>query len=239
MTHRKITLGMIVLMLAGCGGGPQTPAGNGAAPTAQTTAASPPASAITVAAAPAPAPTTPIALLTIAGTPAPMVLVGSAYAFTPTLTAPANTASLSFSIRNPPPWAQFDPATGTLSGTPAASDVGTTAGVVIVVSDGVSTAALPGASISVVQTATGGATLSWTPPLENTDGSALTDLAGYRIYFGTSAGALTQTIELRGTGMVTTVIGNLTPATWYFAIRAYNSANVESALSSIVSKVIP
>jgi hypothetical protein len=84
---------------------------------------------------------------------------------------------------------------------------------------------------------TGSATLSWLAPTTNTDGTALTDLAGYRIYYGTSASALSDTVPL-GLGVQTYVIGSLGPGTWYFAVRAITSTGVESALSDTVSKTI-
>ena len=98
-----------------------------------------------------------------------------------------------------------------------------------------------GATVSVTRsssTDTGSATLSWQAPTTNTDGSALTDLAGYRIYFGTSADDLSQAVPLTGVGLQTYVIGGLVSGTWYFAIRAVTSDGVESALSEIVSKTI-
>ena len=42
-------------------------------------------------------------------------------------------------------------------------------------------------SDSASATGTGTATLSWTAPTQNTDDSALTDLAGFRVYYGSSA----------------------------------------------------
>jgi hypothetical protein len=72
----------------------------------------------------------------------------------------------------------------------------------------------------------------------NTDGSLLTNLNRYRIYYGTSASALDQIIELNGAGLTTYVIGNLSPATYYFALTAVNSLNIESDKSNVVSKVI-
>ena len=80
----------------------------------------------------------------------------------------------------------------------------------------------------------GTAELSWVAPDENTDGSALTNLAGYRIYFGTGADALTQVIDVPTVGITEYVIDNLTPGTYYFSIRAYTSAGIESAPSNIV-----
>ena len=61
----------------------------------------------------------------------------------------------------------------------------------------------------------GSATLSWTPPTQNTDGSALTNLAGYRILYGTSASALTQTIEIANPGLATYVVTGLSSGNWY------------------------
>ena len=81
----------------------------------------------------------------------------------------------------------------------------------------------------------GGVTLSWDPPDENTDGSALTNLAGYRIFYGTSADDLNRVIEISGVGLTTYVVDDLTSGTYYFAIRAYNTLGAESALSKIVS----
>jgi hypothetical protein len=84
----------------------------------------------------------------------------------------------------------------------------------------------------------GTATLSWVAPDQNTDGSALTNLAGYRIYYGAAADALTKVIELPTVGITAYVIDNLTAGTYYFSIRAYTSAGIESALSNVVSDTI-
>jgi hypothetical protein len=80
--------------------------------------------------------------------------------------------------------------------------------------------------------------LSWTAPDQNTDGSTLTNLAGYRIYYGASANTLDQVIDIKTIGITAYVIDNLTAGTYYFSIRAYNSVGVESALSNIVSDTI-
>jgi hypothetical protein len=81
-------------------------------------------------------------------------------------------------------------------------------------------------------------TLSWDAPDENTDGSALTNLAGYRIYYGASADDLRQVIDIPGVGMTTYVIDDLATGTYYLSIRAYNAQGAESALSNIVSGII-
>ncbi len=80
------------------------------------------------------------------------------------------------------------------------------------------------------------AILSWNAPTTNTDGTALTDLAGYKIYYGTASGNYTTTINV---GNVTTyTINNLAPGTYYFAATAVNSAGNESGYSNEASKTI-
>jgi len=82
------------------------------------------------------------------------------------------------------------------------------------------------------------ATLSWEAPTTNTNGTALTDLAGYRIYYGASATELRQKVQLNGVGAQTYVFDNLQAGTWYFAVMAVTSTGVESALSNRVSTTI-
>ena len=87
-------------------------------------------------------------------------------------------------------------------------------------------------------TGNGTATLSWEAPTTNTDGKPLTDLAGYRIYYGTDANNLVATVELDSVGLQTYVIDDLGAGTWYFAVKAYTSGGAESSLSEVVSKTI-
>ena len=84
----------------------------------------------------------------------------------------------------------------------------------------------------------GSATLSWDAPTTTTNGQALTDLSGYRIYYGSSEDTLSQTVQLSGVGVQTYVIDNLAQGTWYFAIKAITSAGIESPMSNVVSKTI-
>lgn len=83
----------------------------------------------------------------------------------------------------------------------------------------------------------GTATLTWTPPTRNTDGSELSNLAGYRISYGTRPDALTQTVQIPS-GNARYAITGLVPGTYYFAVRAYRTDGTESANSNVESKVI-
>ena len=81
-------------------------------------------------------------------------------------------------------------------------------------------------------------TLSWDPPTENTDGTPVTDLAGYKIYYGTSSGNYTTVVDVKN--VTTFTITDLPEGfTYYFAVTAYDIYGNESAFSDEVSKNIP
>jgi hypothetical protein len=171
---------------------------------------------------------------TISGNPATADLAGSAYSFLPTTTNPGG-GTLAFSITYMPAWASFNKVTGALTGTPSSSQVGTYSDILVSVTNGVATASLAPFSINVT---TGSASLGWTAPTKNTDGTALTNLAGYTIHYGTSAGALTQTVQLAIPGATSYVVSNLSAGVYYFAVSAYSAAGTQSANSSVSSKSI-
>jgi len=84
--------------------------------------------------------------------------------------------------------------------------------------------------------ATVSATVTWSAPTLNTDGSALTDLSGFRIYYGTSASSLTQSVDVAGSTATSQLITGLTSgATYYFDVIALTSASTQSAPSNEVS----
>jgi hypothetical protein len=174
---------------------------------------------------------------TISGAPPASVSVGNSYAFTPTA-ADADGDPLTFNIQNKPAWAAFNTATGALTGAPAAGNVGSYANVIISVTDGSATTALAPFTITVVQSASGSASLSWTAPTTNSDGSSLSNLAGYRIHYGTTT-AMTQVVQVASPGITTYTLGNISLGTWYFAVSAYASTGAESPLSNTGSKTIP
>jgi|GEM_PF-910084 len=98
----------------------------------------------------------------ISGVPATSVAEDSLYSFTPSASDPDAGTSLVFSIQHKPAWASFNPSTGVLSGTPTNSDLGTTAAIVISVSDGSASNAL--ASFNLTVTNTNDAPLITLPP---------------------------------------------------------------------------
>jgi len=173
--------------------------------------------------------------LSISGNPAQFVEIGRSYEFRPSVSN-ASAAAL-FSIQNKPSWATFDPATGTLSGTPAPADAGTSGSILISVSDGGISSALAPFSIDVVQSATAGtASLSWLSPPANSNGTL--EVEGYHIYYGRSAQDLTHVVNVESPSATSFVINNLPAGTWFFGIASYNAEKVESSLSAIVSTAI-
>ena len=176
----------------------------------------------------------------ISGTPITTIEENVAYNFAPTASDPDGD-QLVFTINNSPSWASFDAATGKLSGTPGNADVGTTQNIVISVTDGTNTVSLPAFDITVTSAVatTGTASLSWLPPTENTDGSPLTNLQGYKIYYGTTPGVYPNVITIDNPGISSYVVENLSENnTYYFVLTAYNTNGVESSYSDMISKSI-
>jgi hypothetical protein len=77
-------------------------------------------------------------------------------------------------------------------------------------------------------------TLSWQPPTQNTNGSPITDLAGYMIHYGTAPADYKQVARIQNAGLTRFVLDNLAKGTYYFAISAYNTNGLESELSGEV-----
>lgn len=84
----------------------------------------------------------------------------------------------------------------------------------------------------------GNAILSWQVPMENTDGSVLRDLAGYRVVYGTSPNALSQVVQLNNPAQTRYVISGLSPGTYYFGLKAFTTGGRESGLTDLRAKTI-
>jgi hypothetical protein len=69
------------------------------------------------------------------------------------------------------------------------------------------------------------------PPTENTDGTALVNLNGYKIYYGHAPKTYTQTITLTNPGLTQYVIDNLPAGTYYFSVTATTSNGTQSGFS--------
>jgi hypothetical protein len=98
-----------------------------------------------------------------------------------------------------------------------------------------SSAAAPSPAATAPVTAV---TLSWAAPTENTDGTPLLNLQGYKVLYGTAPEIYTSTINIANPGLTTYVVDNLAPGTYYFAIEAYNSSGLASSLSAQVSATV-
>jgi uncharacterized repeat protein (TIGR02059 family) len=82
-------------------------------------------------------------------------------------------------------------------------------------------------NFSIVAPTSGNATVSWNANTEP-------DLAGYRLYYGTSPGVYGAPIDV-GNVLSYTISGLTTGITYYFAVAAYDTSNNESAKSTEVS----
>lgn len=110
----------------------------------------------------------------------------------------------------------------------------------------------PGASTGSGSTSSGGTTaitppttvaassvtLGWVAPTENSNGTPITDLAGYKIHYGTASSDYSQTVSISNAGLTRYVVDNLPTGTYYFAITAYNAHGIESALSGEVTTTV-
>jgi hypothetical protein len=164
------------------------------------------------------------------------VLIGRQLRARPTVSGAAG-GVLTFSISGKPAWLGFQSTTGEISGTPGAADAGTFENIRIGVSDGQRQSSVA-FSITVTASAPGRATLSFDAPANRLDGTPLTDLSGFRVYYGSSADDLRYVVVVQDPGARSALVANLTPGTWYFVVTAYDALGIESHPSNTVSKTI-
>ena len=84
----------------------------------------------------------------------------------------------------------------------------------------------------------GSGSLSWAAPTARSDGSTLTNLAGYKIYYGRMSGIYDFQIDIDSPGVLTYLVENLVSGDWYFALTAYDSEGIESDRSNEVLRQI-
>jgi hypothetical protein len=86
----------------------------------------------------------------------------------------------------------------------------------------------------------GVAKVSWIAPTQNTDGSKITDLAGYMIYYGPGPDNLNQSVEVTDPRATTYTVTKLkSGTTYYFSIVAFSAGGIRGGASPTVSKAIP
>lgn len=88
------------------------------------------------------------------------------------------------------------------------------------------------------QSSSNTATLSWQAPTTNVDGTELTDLAGFKIYYGKASGTYSEVTDINNPLTTEYMIEGLAEGTYYFAATAYDVMGNESDYSNEVSKTI-
>jgi Putative Ig domain len=195
------------------------------------------ASASTPASTPASSSSSQSTSVALSGAPKTTATAGTDYLYQPSLTQ--GSGDVTFSITGLPKWATFDANTGVLTGTPATSDEGKTGAITITASNGSSTAAVGPFTIQVnAPAATATVSLAWNAPIQNSDGTPITGLAGFHIYYGTVAGALSSTATVSSPTTTTYTLSGLAHGTYYFSVVAYNTAGQDSNSSNMATTTI-
>jgi hypothetical protein len=174
---------------------------------------------------------------TITGSRAHTVTTNSNFSFTPR-SSDADGDKLSHWVKNKPGWASFNSSTGRLYGVPTNGHVGVHGEISIGVSDGKSSAMLAPIEIEVTRGGAGRASLSWTSPTRNTDGSPLHNLAGFRIDWTRTRNGAKGSVRVNNPSVSTYLVENLAPGNYEFRVLAINDAGIASAPSNKAFKVV-
>ncbi len=94
-----------------------------------------------------------------------------------------------------------------------------------------------GVETPVAEVPTGSVILSWQAPNYNEDGSQLTDLAGYRVYYGESSQTYTEVVSIESSTSCS-ISGLPLGRSIYFSVTAFDTLGNESILSSEVSTIL-
>ena len=182
----------------------------------------------------------------ISGSPSTTVAEDASYSFTPSVSDVDASDTATFSIANPPSWANFSTTTGALTGTPTNSDVGSTTGIVITVTDTASASdSLAAFSLTVTNTndvvvisgtpstsVNEDAAYSFTPTVADDD---VGDTATFSISnapswasFNTATGALTGTPTNSDVGVSSNIVISATDSATAVASLAAFSITVNN-----------
>ena len=94
-----------------------------------------------------------------------------------------------------------------------------------------------GSAVAMVTVSLEGTEVSWVAPAENTDGSNLTDLAGYNLYYGVASGNYTEVVPVNDASLTSFELP-IAPGEYYMAMTAYDFDGNESDLSNEIRQVI-
>lgn len=143
----------------------------------------------------------------------------------------AATSTTSTSTTGSAPQTAADSGTSGSSTTAGSTTSGSTSGSTTTTgSTGSTTPTTPVASTSV--------TLGWVAPTQNSNGTPITDLAGYKIHYGTASENYTKVVAVSNPSISRYVMDSLESGTYFFAITAYNSKGIESTLSGEISATL-
>jgi len=90
-----------------------------------------------------------------------------------------------------------------------------------------------------LSTAGSSATLTWQPPVLNTDGTALKDLSAFKVYWGSAQGTYPYSTRIASSSVRSHTVTGLGTGTWYFVVTALNASGVESQRSNVWHKTVP
>lgn len=96
-----------------------------------------------------------------------------------------------------------------------------------------------GNALSLVSVRVADKTLRWQAPTQNVDGSPLTDLAGYRVYWGTTSRSYDGSATIDSPTTTEWEAADLATGEYFFALTAFDSEDNESGYSNEVLKLIP
>jgi VCBS repeat-containing protein len=82
--------------------------------------------------------------------------------------------------------------------------------------------------------------VSWIAPTEREDGTSISmsEIAGYRVYYGTAEGDYTDQVEVAGGSTMQVTLPNLVSGTYYIVVTTYDTDGRESAYSQMVTRRI-
>ena len=144
-------------------------------------------------------------------------------------TAATSTTSTSTTGSNPQTAADSGTSTSGSSTTSGSTTSGSTT------SGSTTTTGAAGSTPPTTPVASTSVTLGWVAPTQNSNGTPITDLAGYKIHYGTASENYTKVVAVSNPSLSRYVMDSLESGTYFFAITAYNSKGIESTLSGEIS----